>query len=119
MKKFDYNFRICPICDRDMYVESLGSTKLSCKNGCCIYDVDPQGETVFVTLFDDEENDDLNFYLELYKEALLRWEPLSEDDYKTQKKFDEDMKRFLKTIEYWREDDRYLIKILEGKNKKC
>ncbi|MNJ90065.1 hypothetical protein D3C87_76570 [compost metagenome] len=115
MREFDYNFHVCPICNNKMREEHLGSTDLWCKNGCCKYDVDPQGETVSVSLFNDEENNDLNFLLELYKEARLQWEPLDDDDYKMQKELDREMEKFLNAISYWKENDRYLVRILEGK----
>ncbi|MDF2534345.1 MAG: hypothetical protein K0R18_502 [Bacillales bacterium] len=107
--KFDYNYHVCPICSKELNSEYDGATDLWCSNGCVTYDVDPQGENVSVKIFGEEY-----FLLELYKEALLQWHPIQPRDYERQKKFDEDMKKFLERVSYWKANDRYLAKIMVG-----
>lgn len=105
--EFNYNFNNCFICDSKM-LEFDSGLILKCKNGCCNYDIDPQGENIFVELFDGEgESEDLAFCIGLYERTWHRQEQIE------QLKLEE--QRLLEAIKYWKTNERYLIKILGGK----
>lgn len=92
--QFDYNFTKCPICESDM----THSLIRRCDNGCCAYQLDPQGEIVRATLFQNEA-----FVLELYQNALLQWQPVTSEDTKKQEKLNKQMNRFLERVDFWKD----------------
>jgi len=94
LSDFDYHFRKCPICEESLLFQDSNVGK--CSNGCVEYDVDPQGETVTVSLF-DSELDDENFLVSLYKTG---WSANDRD-------MVVDLQKFQEAILYWRENERY------------
>lgn len=52
--KFTYDFHTCPICEEKMDFTKSHGTEGECPYGCCKYDVDPQGETVYAEIFDEK-----------------------------------------------------------------
>lgn len=96
--EFDYDFTKCAICDGEMY--EYGKEMTRCKNKCCIYDFNTdEGKTiVLVSIFNDSE---IWYFVDRYKDNDLS------DIYVI------DNESFLKRVNYWRENERYLIKIME------
>lgn len=103
--KFNYNFHICPICSEKMDFKIQSGTVGHCPNGCCHYDVDPQGETVYAEIFDEKRR----YCIGLYPKTWHKEDIQQELHY--------DLGRFMERIEYWKQDNQYLKKIEEYKRK--
>lgn len=101
---FDYNFRVCHICDSNTIYQSF-NTERTCPNGCTYYDIDPQGGTVSVDLFGAEENgvheesEEVFFCIPLYKRSH------------NSERLQNRLKQYLKVVAYWRENERYKEKL--------
>lgn len=95
--EFDYDFSKCAICDGVMYEYGLEMTR--CKNKCCIYDfdTDERKTIVFVYIFNDSE---ICYFVDRYK------------DNDSNSGFLVDNESFLKIVKYWRENERYLMRML-------
>ena len=102
--KFDYNFRKCHICDKK--IDSGSNINVKCPNGCCEYNVDPQGEIVDIMLFN---NEDLFFIAPLYEKS--NFDAIHDPEY--EKELHEELKKYLKAIAYYRENNRYLVELMK------
>lgn len=103
MNKFEYDFKKCGVCDSEMVSHNHGFI-LKCCNGCCNYYVDMQGGTAVVELFGKQDEDHL-FAVGLHEKNLHNNRELIE-----KLKYDE--QKLLESLRYWRENDRYLMKIM-------
>lgn len=99
IKAMEFDVYRCCICNRGMNIISRTSRK--CKNGCSKYYEAYNGGYRAVTLFNENE-----YYI-----SMIEHEILSPAINKTIQKHE---KLLLKEIEYWKENDRYLIKVLGG-----
>lgn len=95
MEEFNYDFSNCFICGSDM-TKSMNPLWTLCKNGCCEYEIYQLGEYVRVQLFNESA---CYFYVGLHEKTKLG---------------KQDEGRLLKEIKYWKEDERYLAKIMQG-----
>ena len=99
IEKVDRDFCKCHICETVFHgVE--GDTLLSCPNGCVRYNIDPQGENVKITLFNDEE-----YFVRLYDDTRYRNKGFRE-------RIEEYERNYIDVLNYWREDDKYLIRLI-------
>ena len=97
------NYLVCHICDSKMCYEGIDVFK--CPNKCCEYDIDVEAPAdVDIILFG---SDDLHFRVKLYDENFTH----HYKDY--DKNLEENLKEYLKVIEYWRENDRYLVELMK------
>lgn len=87
---YDYDIKKCPICHNDMINHEFTYVPTECRNGCFYRFYHPSG-TIIIKIF-DEEFVHVSGY-SLHKEKLHN--------------------EILDKIEYWKENDRYLLKILE------
>lgn len=95
--EFDYDFTKCPICESKMV--RYNDEELRCRNGCCKYDIDVNEAGTLVLAFVFNEG---SYLLDKYKQ-----------DYDCDNYIGIETEGFLRKIDYWRENDRYLVKIME------
>ncbi|MNJ90052.1 hypothetical protein D3C87_76440 [compost metagenome] len=97
--EFDYDFSKCPICGSKMVDQEKHVT--ICKNGCCEYDFDTDSEKtlVYIVMFSEE-----NYLINRYKS--------NSQDNLNSATVTIDTRSFLRQIDYWRENNRYLMKIM-------
>lgn len=102
MDKFKHDFKDCFICGKEM-TRFYHGLELRCDNGCCTFEIDPQGESVFIELFGGED-DNTCFSVRLYERT---WH--NED---ITKRLKENERELMEAVKYWQEDDRYLMRIM-------
>lgn len=101
IEKVDRDFKRCHICEAVFNDIDGRASVNSCPNGCIRYDIYHLIELVKITLFNEKE-----FVVKLYDIVY----DLSDD---TRVDVEESELEYLKALNYWRKDDRYLIKIME------
>lgn len=106
MSNYKYDFSKCFICDGEMIATTEIFVTYKCKNSCCEYDIEIMVGTVLVELFGGREQED--FFNIRYYEEHSTYPPSCIEQFK------EDEKELIEKVKYWRENDRYLMKIIEG-----
>ncbi|MNJ90054.1 hypothetical protein D3C87_76460 [compost metagenome] len=119
--EFDYNYTKCQICESKMI--ELKKDKTICKNGCCMYNfqTDIERKSIFVTIFDEQGfikkgYTGSSYLLDKYENSYVGGSLLPEELKELRIMMETNLLDFLKEVNYWKENDRYLMRIMGVSN---
>ena len=96
IKQYFGDVKSCPICGCELQIIwYLNSNIYECKNRCFM-------SVIFNTRIE----------IDLFKETIIFFSNEIDDNFNEDLNSDKEFKRYYKTLEYWKENDRYLAEIL-------